>query len=89
MSPANDWEPRALERHCSHRNRESPGKPSAGKEYRRMSLGMKGDEEVWLAHKVEAFFWPGADIVHVHLCDDCASRLGPGEASEVTPRPHI
>jgi hypothetical protein len=85
MSSANDWETRALERHCSHCNRESPGKPYAGKEYLRMLLGMKGDEGAWLAHKVEAFFWSDADMIHVHLCDDCASRLAPGEASEVPP----
>lgn len=81
---ANDWETKALERRCTHCNRESQGILYPGQEYIRVLQGLKGDEAAWLAHKVEPFFWADADMIHVRLCEDCASRLGLNEAAQAT-----
>lgn len=80
MSSVSDWEARALERRCSHCSRESPGKVYPGREYLRVLQVLRGDEAERLAHKVEPFFWSDADVIHVRLCEDCAARLGFGEA---------
>ena len=85
MSRVIDGENRALERRCSHCSRESCGTAYPGREYLRVLQGMRGDEAAWLAHKVEPFFWADADMVHVRLCDDCASRLGLGKAAQAPP----
>jgi hypothetical protein len=79
-----DWENRALERRCSHCSRESRGTTYPGWEYLRVLQGMRGDGAAWLAHKVEPFFWADADLIHVRLCDDCASRLGLNESVRAT-----
>lgn len=84
MSQVIDWENRALERRCSHCSRESPGTDYPGREYLRVLQRMRGDKAAWLAHKVEPFFWADADLIHVRLCDDCASRLGLNEAAQAT-----
>ena len=73
---ANDWETKALERGCTHCNRESQGTLYPGQEHLRVLQGLKGDEAAWLAHKVEPFFWSDADMIHVRLCDDCVAHLG-------------
>ena len=75
-----DWETRALERNCSHCNRESPGEVYPGRDYLHALQRLKGDEAEWQGHKVEPFFWSDADLIHVRLCDDCAGRLGLGQA---------
>ena len=75
MSSADDWNARALERRCTHCKRESQGKAYSGREYLRVLQGLRGDEAERLAHKVEPFFWSDADMIHVRLCDDCASHL--------------
>ena len=85
MSQVIDWENRALERRCSHCSRETMGTAYSGREYLRVLQVMKGDEAAWLAHKVEPFFWADADMIHVRLCEDCASRLGLGESAQATP----
>ena len=76
MSSINDWENRALERHCSHCSRETQGTIYPGQDYLRLLQVMRGDEAEWLAHKVEPFFWSDADMMHVRLCDDCVAHLG-------------
>ncbi len=93
MSPDADWETRALERHCSHCSRESPGEVYSGLDYLRVLQRLKGDEAEWQAHKVEPFFWSDADMMHVRLCHDCAKRLGLGQAeaahATLTLRPRL
>ena len=76
MSSVGDWETTALERHCSHCSRESPGEVYAGRDYLRVLQRLRGDEAEWLAHKVEPFFWSDADMMHVRLCGDCVTALG-------------
>ena len=81
MSSDADWETRALERHCSHYSRESPGAVYSGLDYLRVLQTLKGDEAEWQAHKVEPFFWSDAAMIHVRLCDACVSRLGIDKAA--------
>ena len=76
MSLINGWENRALERRCSHCSRETPGTIYPGQDYLRLLQAMRGDEAERLGHKVEPFFWPDADMMHVRLCDDCLAHLG-------------
>ncbi|HYY97905.1 MAG TPA: hypothetical protein VE642_04895 [Pyrinomonadaceae bacterium] len=87
MASVDDWQARALERHCTHCRRESEGKVYSGQDYLRALQGMRGDVAERLAHKVEPFFWSDADMIHVRLCDDCAARLRVGDAaaSHATP----
>lgn len=75
MSLGGDMETRAHERCCAHCSHGSPGTIYTGRDYLRASLGMKGGEAEWLAHKVEPFFWSDADMIHVRLCDECAAHL--------------
>lgn len=84
MSTVDDWEERALERCCSHCCRESPGVVYEGRDYLRLLQALKGDQAAWQAHKVEPFFWSDADMIHVRLCDECASHLRRNESADVT-----
>lgn len=69
---------KALERSCVHCSREAPGEVYSGREYLRALQALRGDVAEWQAHKVEPFFWSDAEMMHVHLCDDCVNRLGIG-----------
>ena len=93
MSSAFDWESRALERHCSHCSRESPGEVYTGRDYLSALQRLKGDVAEWQGHKVEPFFWSDADLMHVHLCHECVEHLGlrQTEAAHATLvlRPHL
>lgn len=84
MSQVIDWEDRANERRCSHCCRDSPGMNYPARDYLRVLQGKKGDEAAWLAHKVEPFFWEDAEMIHVRLCINCASRLGLNETTQAT-----
>ena len=88
-----DWENRALERHCSHWSGESScGKVYPGREFLSALQSLKGGEAAWLAHKVEPFFWSDADMIHVRLCDECAAHLGLDQTKAKPPpslKPHF
>lgn len=76
MVTDSDWETRAFERHCTHCSRETQGETYAGRDYLRRLESLRGDEAMRLARKVEPFFWSDADLMHVRLCDACATALG-------------
>src|SRR3954465_5286644 len=86
MSLSGDVETRAHERCCAHYSRASPATVYTGRDYLRALLGMRGAEAEWLGRMVEPFFWSGADMIRVHLCDDCAALLRIDSAS-TTPEP--
>ena len=84
MSSVSEWESRAFERHCTHCSRESPGTAYSGRDYLRVLQGLRGDEALRLARKVEPFFWSDADMMSVRLCDDCIAALGINTAALAT-----
>jgi hypothetical protein len=82
MSSAIDWETGALERHCSHCSRESPGEVYSGRDYLSALQRLKGEAAELQGHKMEPFFWSDADLMHVRLCKECVAHLGLGRTGD-------